>query len=141
MPELNGRQRKFVTAYVASGNATQAAETAGFKHPRVAGSKLLKVAAVAKAIRAGQERNEEKSALTRERVLELCHGIAEGREQEEELSLSGDPIKRMPKIADRLKAMSLASRLCGWDAPKKLDVNLGLEGMTADQLIALAKGE
>jgi hypothetical protein len=50
---LSLRQRRFVTAYFANGgNATRAAEAAGFPHPNKSGSQLLRRSAVRRAIAA-----------------------------------------------------------------------------------------
>ena len=53
---LNMRQLKFVTEYVATGNATRSAETAGYSHPNVQAFRLLENISVKTAIDAERER-------------------------------------------------------------------------------------
>lgn len=47
---LNPRQRKFVTALLQTNNQTEAARIAGYKHPRIAGSKVRSSELVTAAI-------------------------------------------------------------------------------------------
>lgn len=110
---LTEKQRRFVEAYAATGNATKAAEMAGYKHPNVQGPDLVKVSAVANAIAALAARSTKATVASRERRLELLTQIAEGTLTEIELSLSGDPNEKPPKIRDRIAAMELIAKMNG----------------------------
>ena len=52
LSKLNAKRRRFVIAYCgeAKGNATAAAEIAGYAHPHSQGSRLLKIVEVAEAV-------------------------------------------------------------------------------------------
>lgn len=85
------QQRIFIENY--KGNATEAAEIAGFKHPRAAGSRLLKNLNIQAAIEAKKHRMElaakevekeqiEKVTITRNDIINGLAGLARGAESE-----------------------------------------------------------
>lgn len=67
MAELTYKQRLFVTNYLgeANGNATEAARMAGYRHPNVAGARLLAKV----SIRARIEARLDEAALTADEIL------------------------------------------------------------------------
>jgi phage terminase small subunit len=62
--ELNAMQQKFVAAY--AGNATEAARIAGYKNPRMTGSRLMTNVDIAEAIKKRQEKEERPLIATRQ---------------------------------------------------------------------------
>lgn len=106
-PTLTERQRRFVAEYLASGNATDAARKAGYKHPNEDSARLVKHGAVSAAIKAGQVEAERKVGLSRDERLTLLADFAQG-------------VARTPKgraipvaVKERLKAIELIGRMCG----------------------------
>lgn len=71
---LTNRQRLFVEHYLTCWNATKAAELAGYKHPRQAGSRLLSNVVIQAAIKA---RLAEK-AMAADEVLARLADVARG---------------------------------------------------------------
>lgn len=125
-PKLTERRRRFVDRFLVHGNATRAAEEAGFKQPNVSGTKLVKDSAVRAAIKAAQKPAEEAAWATREERLMLLTGIARGEIGDAEVSLSGDLVKnddgsplQVTKVKDRIKAMEVMARMLGENLEKR----------------------
>lgn len=72
---LNERERDFAQSYVLSGNATQAARAVGYRHPRVAGPRLLKRAHVLRFL------DELRQQVLRRAVEEAATDIAQVKER------------------------------------------------------------
>lgn len=68
---MNARQQRFIDAFVATGNASEAARQAGYssKAPGQIGEKLLKIPEIAAAIAARQAELAQGMQITAERVL------------------------------------------------------------------------
>jgi hypothetical protein len=68
---LNHRQRAFVRAYMASGNATQAITAAGYSSHRASetGSRMIRLPHVADAIRRGQADLARRSGLDADKIV------------------------------------------------------------------------
>jgi phage terminase small subunit len=111
--QLTERQRRFVREYIACGNATLAAERAGYKHPNKQGPPLVKLGHVAEAIAKSAAKADERAWMSREERLKLLNRIALGLEMEQALTLSGDPVPSPAKLRDRLKAIELQGRMEG----------------------------
>ena len=104
--KLNLRQQKFVEYYTETGNATRAAELAGYTHPNVQGPRLLVnvgVKAQIEAIRANMSKESEDRR-------------AEWIEQLEQLGKLAD------KDSDRLRAIETLFKAEGWVAPEKQEI-------------------
>lgn len=103
---LNMRQQKFVDYYVTSGNATRAAEAAGYRHPNVQAFRLLEnisVKASIEAIRDDMADDTEQRRATWIKALEQLGTLAE-------------------KDSDRLRAIEQLFKAEGWVAPEKQEI-------------------
>ena len=128
--KLNLRQQKFVEYYTETGNATRAAELAGYTHPNVQGPRLLVnvgVKAQIEAIRANMSKESEDRR-------------AEWIEQLEQLGKLAD------KDYDRLRAIETLFKAEGWVAPEKQEIvqfngaflaDLDLEEPEIEELLAV----
>jgi hypothetical protein len=67
---LNERQRRFVAAYFADPNATEAARQAGYQQPQSQGPRLLKNVAVQSALEERRRAAATAAALTPEMVID-----------------------------------------------------------------------
>ncbi len=103
---LNMRQQKFVDNYVTSGNATRAAESAGYAHPNVQAFRLLENISVKTAIEAIRANMSKDSEDRR----------AEWIDQLEQLGRLAD------KDSDRLRAIETLFKAEGWVAPEKQEI-------------------
>lgn len=118
---LTERQQRFVTAYLASGNATDAARVAGYANPNKWGPTLVKHGGVKAAIRAKAKPAEEAVWLSREERLIILSNIALGKVGDAVTDLSGMPIvgddgkplTTPAKVRDRVSAMTLISKMNG----------------------------
>ena len=125
---LNMRQQKFVDNYVTSGNATRAAEAAGYAHPNVQAFRLLEnisVKAAIEAIRSDMADDTEQRRVTWIKALEQLGMAAE-------------------KDSDRLRAIEQLFKAEGWVAPEKQEIvqfsgsflaDLDLEEVEAEDLL------
>lgn len=96
--KLTERQQRFAEAFAVTGNATEAARTAGYKHPHSQGSRLLKYVGISKAIAAlGSFRK--------------ANAIADRDERQERLTAI---LRDMGELArDRLRAIEILGRCQG----------------------------
>lgn len=145
---LTPKQQEFVRQYVgpANGNATQAARLAGYKgndktlceqgrqnleHPGVIQA-LSRFRQELSRLNAAEDR---KALLTAARSHEILTQIAEGKELETTVTVNklGEFVENVapPKLRDRLKALEIAGRQLGWDAPVKTEVS-GTVGIALD---------
>lgn len=103
---LNMRQQKFVDYYVTSGNATRAADAAGYRHPNVQAFRLLEnisVKASIEAIRDDMAKDTEERRDKWINALEQLGTLAE-------------------KDSDRLRAIEQLFKAEGWVAPEKQEI-------------------
>lgn len=154
-PKLTDQQRFFCERLLLHGNATLAADEAGYKHPNVVSAHLVKktqVAAelarlrpkVAKAVQQKQEQRDRKTIADVAEVQEFFSAVMRGEVGEEELSLSGDVIKRKALLRDRMHASNSLAKLNGW--VKERIEHTGKDGapievatMSFRELVELAK--
>jgi phage terminase small subunit len=128
---LTELQRKFCEEYVRTGNATSAAKSAGYsvKTANEQGTQLLRKPLVAAEIARLTGRNEKKSALTAEKILEALNNLVDldpASCYDENGKLL--PINKMPlearkaltgidgeklKFSSRLGAIELSAKLLG----------------------------
>ena len=97
---LNMRQQKFVDNYVTSGNATRAAEAAGYAHPNVQAFRLLEnisVKAAIEAIRSDMADDTEQRRGTWIKALEQL-GMAISMTYTEQIASSQDAIPQKAHI-------------------------------------------
>ena len=103
---LNMRQQKFVDYYVTSGNATRAAEAAGYAHANHQAFRLLGNISVKAAIEAIREHMSKDTEDRRDKwinALEQLGTLAE-------------------KDSDRLRAIEQLFKAEGWVAPEKQEI-------------------
>ena len=103
---LNMRQQKFVDNYMASGNATRSAESAGYRHPNVQAFRLLENISVKASIEAIRANMSSESVDRRDRWINEL----------EQLGSLAD------KDSDRLRAIEQLFKAEGWQAPDKSEV-------------------
>lgn len=115
--ELNEQQRKFAQRFVVHGNATKAAEEAGYKHPNVISVRLVshpKIAAEVERLRGKVEKVRDKSTIAdAEEIQTFLTSIVRGKVMDYELSLSGDVEEKPPALGERRKAAMDLARLHG----------------------------
>ena len=103
---LNLRQQKFVDHYLSTGNATRAADYAGYRHPNVQAFRLLDNISVKASIEAIRDNMSKDSEARRaDWVLQL-----------EQLGAGAE------KDSDRLRAIEQLFKAEGWIAPEKSEV-------------------
>jgi hypothetical protein len=103
---LNMRQQKFVDYYVTSGNATRAAEAAGYAHPNHQAFRLLGNISVKASIEAIRDEMAKDTEDRRDKwinALEQLGTLAE-------------------KDSDRLRAIEQLFKAEGWVAPEKQEI-------------------
>jgi hypothetical protein len=100
------RQQKFVDNYMASGNATRSAESAGYRHPNVQAFRLLENISVKASIEAIRANMSSESVDRR----------AEWVSRLEDLGVSAE------KDSDRLRAIEQLFKAEGWVAPEKQEI-------------------
>tara|TARA_R110002049_G_scaffold49247_6_gene141082 strand:- start:11716 stop:12156 length:441 start_codon:yes stop_codon:yes gene_type:complete len=103
---LNFRQERFVMEYVATGNATRSAETAGYTHPNHQAFRLLLNNSVKAAITA--KRNE----LMSDSEDKLASYVAQLEAESRDADQSGT----------RVRALELLIKVVGGFAPEKQEV-------------------
>jgi len=103
---LNFRQERFVMEYVATGNATRSAETAGYTHPNHQAFRLLLNNSVKAAITA--KRNE----LMQDSEDKLASYVSQLEAESRDADQSGT----------RVRALELLIKVVGGFAPEKQEV-------------------
>uniref|UniRef100_A0A6M3LEV8 Putative terminase n=1 Tax=viral metagenome TaxID=1070528 RepID=A0A6M3LEV8_9ZZZZ len=111
--ELTIKQQRFVDYY--DGNATQAAEKAGFSKPNVQGARLLKNVSIHRALKTRENRRRKGHIWTREERQRFWTRVASGEETQPAVTgtdAEGNSIVSNipPKMPDRLKASELLGR-------------------------------
>ena len=114
MQHLNERQRRFVEAYAASGNATGAARAAGYKHPHAQGPRLLENVGVATALRELAEADRQAAIVDRQERHAWWSAIMRGQVE--------GPDGAPPTMAERLKASELLGKAQG-DFVERREIN------------------
>jgi len=155
MAKLTDQQRLFCARFVRLGNATQAAEDAGYKTPNVDSARLVKkpqVAAeierlkkkVAKTVEKLQEERDRKTIADVVEVQEFFTSVMRGEEEEEELSLSGDAVPKKAALNTRMQAGNSLAKLNGWlkdrvEHTGKDGEPIELKGVGFRELLEMAK--
>ena len=103
---LNLRQLKFVTEYVATGNATRSAESAGYCHPNVQAFRLLENISVKAAITA------RRSEIMQDSEDKLASYVSQLEAESRDADQSGT----------RVRALELLIKVVGGFAPEKQEV-------------------
>ena len=104
---VNLRQEKFVMEYLASGNATQAAERAGYKHPNHQAFRLLLNNSVKAAIDAQRNR------LMQDSETKLASYVASLEVESRDADQSGT----------RVRALELLIKVVGGFAPEQKEIH------------------
>jgi len=103
---LNMRQLKFVTEYVATGNATRSAESAGYRHPNVQAFRLLDNVSVKAAIDA------KRSEIMSDGEDKLAGYVAQLETESKGADQSGT----------RVRALELLIKVVGGFAPEQKEI-------------------
>lgn len=103
---LNLRQLRFVTEYVATGNATQSAHLAGYRHPNVQAFRLLENISVKTAIEA------ERNKIMSDGEDKLARYVSQLENESRDADQSGT----------RVRALELLIKVVGGFAPEKQEV-------------------
>jgi len=103
---LNMRQQKFVDYYVTSGNATRAAEAAGYAHPNHQAFRLLGNISVKASIEAIRDDMADDTEQRRGNWIKAL----------EQLGMAAE------KDSDRLRAIEQLFKAEGWVAPEKQEI-------------------
>ena len=112
----NLRQERFVMEYLSSGNATQAAAKAGYKHPNVQSARLLVNLSVKAAIEA------KRADVMDDLEAKLAGYVAQLETESREADQSGT----------RVRAIELLIKVVGGFAPEKQEVSTFHGGFLAD---------
>lgn len=113
---LNLRQKKFIDAYIETGNASQSAIDAGYskKNSRSTGSKLLKNPEIKAAIKQEFKELHDENIMNIDEILSNLSDIGRGDATELTWNPSTTQYDEIPaKIADRIKAMELIGKRYG----------------------------
>jgi hypothetical protein len=103
---LTFRQERFVSEFVATGNATRSAETAGYAHPNHQAFRLLVNISVKAAITA------ERNRLMQDSETKLASYVAQLEAESRDADQSGT----------RVRALELLIKVLGGFAPEKQEV-------------------
>ena len=113
MRGLNQKQKMFCEKYQLTGNATQSAIDAGYsancKSAEVISSRLLSNVKVKQYLEELRKQAGEKHIISRDMILDELAVIITSRNKN--------------NVKDRLKAMEIANKMCGFNEPEKHDVN------------------
>jgi len=104
-------QQRFIDFY--DGNATEAAEKAGYTHPNVAGPRLLVNVSIIRAIRERENNRNQAKIMTRIERQEFWTKVINGEFTDQVVIGRGDDrgvVETETKMSDRLKASELLGR-------------------------------
>ena len=100
---MNDRQRAFADYYIESGNATEAARMAGYRHPKQQGSRLLTNVDILGYIKSRTVPIEQKRIASGDEVLKfftrVMNGEEEGASMPDRISAGREILKR--DVADK----------------------------------------
>lgn len=124
---MTERQKRFVDYFIESGNATDAARKAGYKHPDVVGDQNLGKLGVREAIQARLKEMESKRIANAEEVLTFLTAAMRGEITEEVIVVEGEGsgvssarvISKQLSAATRTKAGELLAKRYGLLVDKK----------------------
>lgn len=141
---LTARRQKFCARMAAHGNATRAAEEAGFRHPNKIGPALVKqpvIAAELKRLRARVQAARDRTTIANAiEIQEHLTRIMRGEEKEVELTLSGDAVERKGTLETRRKASMDLAKIQGLFADRVVHSGaIALAELSFRELLELAK--
>lgn len=120
---LTEKQRRFVDAYIETGNATESARLAGYRDKRAdaIGYENLRKPEIQKAIGARMKELESKRIATAKEVLEFLTAVVRGEAEEDNVAIVGHGpgiteariVKKKASLRDRLKAAELLAKRFG----------------------------
>lgn len=120
---MTPKQRRFCDEYISSGNATDAAQKAGYS-PKTAysqGQRLLKKVELKAYIESELEKLHSTKIANAEEVLEYLTSVMRGENKEQTLRLDGEGVQVVDDIdvpaKERIKAAELLGRINGLFAP------------------------
>lgn len=120
---LTEKQKRFVDAYIETGNASEAARRAGYKngHEHVIGAQNLSKVNIQAAISARLKELESKRVASAKEVLEFLTSVLRGEEEEDTVTVEGMApgvskariVKKKVSLRDRIKAAELLTKRFG----------------------------
>lgn len=112
MQKLTVKQFKFVEAYIASGNATQAAIEAGYskKTAGQTGNENLKKPQILKALEKRTEEIKTERIDSQQEIMEFLSNVRRGKVQETVVTPSGRKVTVPSKVSERIKAAELIGK-------------------------------
>ncbi|NLR31383.1 terminase small subunit [Levilactobacillus tujiorum] len=112
MQKLTVKQFKFVEAYIASGNATQAATEAGYskKTAYKIGTENLKKPQILKALEKRTEEIKTERIDSQQEVMEFLSDVRRGKVQETVVTPGGRKVTVPSKVSERIKAAELIGK-------------------------------
>lgn len=96
MNELTPKQKAFADYYIETGNATESAKRAGYKHPNVQGAQNLEKLSITRYIAERTKPTEQKRIATGDEVMEFFTAVMRGEIK--------DAFDLPPSLADRKDA-------------------------------------
>ena len=96
MNELTPKQKAFADYYIETGNATESAKRAGYKHPNVQGAQNLEKLSITRYIAERTAPTEQKRIATGDEVMEFLTAVMRGEIK--------DAFDLPPSLADRKDA-------------------------------------
>ena len=96
MNELTPKQKAFADYYIETGNATESAKRAGYKHPNVQGAQNLEKLSITRYIADRTKPTEQKRIATGDEVMEFFTAVMRGEIK--------DAFDLPPSLADRKDA-------------------------------------
>ena len=96
MNELTPKQKAFADYYIETGNATESAKRAGYKHPNVQGAQNLEKLSITRYIAERTKPTEQKRIATGDDVMEFFTAVMKGEVK--------DAFDLPPSLQDRLNA-------------------------------------
>ena len=135
MKSLTVKQRRFVDAYIETGNAAEAARRAGYKsrNADVMGRENLRKPTVRKVLEARLKEIEDKRIAKAKEVMEFLTSSMRGEIKEEAVVVEGVGdgcsaariIEKQIGVNDRIKAAVQLAKRYGLDRPDDMDGNGG----------------
>lgn len=115
MRRLTEKQQRFVDAFTgpAEGNATRAAEIAGYSHAKTQGPRLLENVGVTEAIAEATREIRSKRIADRQERQEWLTAVMRGELTAVEMTRTGDAVEVPPPWKERVKANELLGKMAG----------------------------
>lgn len=129
---LSAKQERFVSEYLRSKNATQAADAAGYKHPNKQGPRLLVNVGIAAAIARAQSEQTERTRIDIDYVIQR---LAIESEREGEGTSHSARVAALGHLRQHFTAMPAGAE----DSPS-LTININSDAPVKDVRVTRSQG-